>query len=197
MNDVVFHSAHHADPRLKTWRGRKTQRLRNTRRTRLKKLLETNSHKFLSAPASACSWWMEPCRWDTARLSSGSRCCPCSSGLHQYCGSGSTSSWDAQRGTGPSGATLSHHRCRSLDTLVQQKWLLTERCCPALMEVCWIWWTPTLHRGLVHGGDSPVLASSCWCRPYKIIGIQDRCQVPTNGRTLGPATEVAVSNVHV
>lgn len=102
---------------------------KNKRHARLKWLLGANTHKFLSAPASACSWWMEPCRSDTAGLSSGSRCCPCSLGLHRCCGSGSTSCWGAQQGTGPSGATLSHHQCHSLDTHVQQAWLLTERCC--------------------------------------------------------------------
>lgn len=55
----------------------------------------------------------------------------------------------------------------------------------------------TLLLGLVHGGDSTVVASSCWCWPHKISVIRDHRQVTTNGRSHGPATEAAVSDVHI
>lgn len=55
----------------------------------------------------------------------------------------------------------------------------------------------TLLLGLVHGGDSPVVAGSCWCWPHKISVIRDHRQVTTNGRSHGPATEASVSDVHI
>lgn len=71
---------------------------------------------FLSAPVSACSWQTEGYRLGTAGLSWGSRCSPCSAGLHQCGEPGSTWGWAALEGRGPSGASRCRHHCLSLYT---------------------------------------------------------------------------------
>ena len=83
---------------------------------------------FWSAPVSAWSWQREGCKWDIARLSWGSRCSPCSAGLHQFGESGSTSGWAALERRGPSGASQCRHHCLSLDTQRQHHYYNLIQC---------------------------------------------------------------------
>lgn len=80
------------------------------------KTVQLSTYMLWSALVTAYSWQTEECRWGTAGWSSGSRCSPCSAGLHQCCDPGSTSGWGALEGRGPSWATQFHRCCLWLDT---------------------------------------------------------------------------------
>lgn len=103
--------------------------LYNYTRTLLVKKHHTRQiYMFWSAPVSAWSWQREGCRWDTAGLSWGSRCSPCSAGLHRCGEPGSTSGWAALERRGPSGASQCRHHCLSLDTQKQHHYHNLNEC---------------------------------------------------------------------